>query len=435
MKTLLVTILASALALWAAEGKPAVRLTVTPERDILPQSGGETVVQIELRAGEAAQKRTLPINLAVVLDRSGSMAGAKLEKARQAAAVALDQLGADDYFSVVVYDDEAEVLIPPQKTGDKEALKKKIYAIRDGGGTALHAGVEKGAAQLRKYFDEEKVNRIILLSDGNANVGPSKPSDLAKLGKELRAEGQSVSTVGLGDDYNEDLMTALAEASHANYYYVKNVEKLPGIFAEELGTVKSIVARNVTVTITLPEGVKPKAVLGEDDIVFQGQSVTIPLSDFYGSQTRRFLISCEAPEGDGESKLVSAHLSYNEVESGRSAEDRQSVSVRRSSDPAAMKASLRAEVAANSAITVNRLAKEKALKLADVGKAQEAAELLLRQAASNAALPAAAQSTLLQQENDVLREKAAELQQTGSWSKASRKEVQYQNYQDKKQKR
>src|SRR5690606_38757357 len=135
----LVTILASALALWAAEGKPAVRLTVTPERDILPQSGGETVVQIELRAGEAAQKRTLPINLAVVLDRSGSMAGAKLEKARQAAAVALDQLGADDYFSVVVYDDEAEVLIPPQKTGDKEALKKKIYAIRDGGGTALHA--------------------------------------------------------------------------------------------------------------------------------------------------------------------------------------------------------------------------------------------------------------------------------------------------------
>ena len=438
MKTLLSTLLASVLTFCAAaEGKPAVSLTVTPERDIIPSAGGrETVVQIELRAGEAVKKRTLPINLAVVLDRSGSMAGAKLEKARQAAAVALDQLGTDDYFSVVVYDDEAALLIPPQKAVDKETLKEKIHAIRDGGGTALYAGVEKGAAQLRKYFDKEKVNRIILLSDGNANVGPSKPSDLAKLGKELREEGQSVSTVGLGDDYNEDLMTALAEASHANYYYVKNVEKLPGIFAEELGTVKSVVARNVKVTITLPEGVKPKAVLGEDDIAFRGQSVTIPLSDFYGSQTRRFLISCETPEG-GEEKLelAAVELAYDETESGRAGGDRQSAWVQRSADAKAVEDSVRADVAANSAIIDNRLAKERAVKLADAGQPREAADVLLRQAASNAALPAAAQSSLLQQENEVLREKAEELQNTGAWSKASRKEVQYQNYQDKKQKR
>lgn len=437
MKTLLSTVMASALAFCAAEGNPAIRLTVSPERDVIPTAGGrETVVQIELRAGEAARKRTLPINLAVVLDRSGSMAGAKLEKARQAAAVALDQLGADDYFSLVVYDDEAQVLIAPQKAGDKEALKEKIHGIRDGGGTALYAGVEKGAAQLRKYFDKEKVNRIILLSDGNANVGPSKPSDLAKFGKELREEGQSVSTVGLGDDYNEDLMTALAEASHANYYYVKNVEKLPGIFAEELGTVKSVVGRNVTVTISLPDGVKPKAVLGEDDIVFRGQSVTIPLSDFYGSQTRRFLVSCEAPAGEGDKvELAAVSLSYDDPESGRAATDRQTAWVRRSADARTVEASLRADVAANSAITFNRLAKEKAVKLADAGQAREAADVLMRQAASNAALPEAAQSGLLRQENDVLREKAQELQSTGSWSKGSRKEVQYQNYQDKKQKR
>jgi Ca-activated chloride channel family protein len=364
------------------------------------------------------------------------MAGAKLEKARQAAAVALDQLGPDDYFSLVVYDDEAEVLIPPRKAADKEALKEKIHGIRDGGGTALYAGVEKGAAQLRKYFDKEKVNRIILLSDGNANVGPSKPSDLAKLGKELREEGQNVSTVGLGDDYNEDLMTALAEASHANYYYVKNVEKLPAIFAEELGTVKSVVARNVKVTISLPEGVKPKAVLGEDEISFRGQSVTIPLSDFYGSQTRRFLISCETPDGGDEKlELATVSLAFDEAESGAAQTDRQSAWVKRSADAQIVESSLRAEVAANSAVTQNRLAKEQAVKLADAGKSREAAQVLLSQVESNTSLPAAAQSPLLQQENKVLREKAEELQNTGSWSKASRKEVQYQNYQDKKQKR
>ena len=293
MKKLIATITASALAFCAAaQGTPAINLSVKPEREVIPTSGTkETIVQIELNAGEAKRKRTAPINLALVLDRSGSMAGTKLEKAKQAAGVALDQLGSDDYFSLVVYDNEAEVLIAPQKVEDKDALKKQIHAIRDGGGTALYAGMEKGAAQLRKFFDKEKVNRIILLSDGNANVGPSQPGDLAKFGKELRQDGLSASTVGLGEDYNEDLMTALAEASHANYYYVQDVEKLPGIFSEELGTVKSVVARNVKITITLPSGIKPCGVLGEDDITFNGQSVTIPLSDFFGSQKRRFLLS------------------------------------------------------------------------------------------------------------------------------------------------
>lgn len=438
VKTLLTALTASAFAFCAAaEGNSVLNLSVKPERDVIPVSGGrETIVQIELKAGDARTKRSVPINLAVVLDRSGSMAGAKLEKARQAAAVALDQLGPEDYFSVVVYDDEAEVLIAPQKAANKEGLKEKIHAIRDGGGTALYSGVEKGAAQLRKYFDREKVNRIILLSDGNANVGPSRPSDLAKFGKELRQEGLGVSTVGLGDDYNEDLMTALAESSHANYYYVQNVEKLPGIFAEELGTVKSVVARNVKVVITLPEGVKPRAVLGEEDFVFQGQSVTIPLSDFYGSQTRRFLVSCETPDGEAaELDLAKVSVAYEDAESGRAVSTSQSARVKRSDDARLVAASLRADVAANSAITQNRLAKERAVKLADAGKPKEAAALLENQAAANAALPAAAQSPLLQSENDVLLRKAGELKASGSFSKTSRKEIQYQNYQDKNQKR
>ncbi len=438
MKILISTITASALAFCAAaEGSPVLSLSVKPEREVIPTAGGrETIVQIELQAGEAAKKRTTPINLAVVLDRSGSMAGAKLEKARQAAAVALDQLGPEDYFSVVVYDDEAEVLIAPQKAREKETLKEKIHAIRDGGGTALYAGVEKGAAQLRKYFDGEKVNRIILLSDGNANVGPSSPSDLARFGKELRQDGLSVSTVGLGDDYNEDLMTALAEASHANYYYVQNVEKLPGIFAGELGALKSVVARNVKVTITLPEGVKPKGMLGEDEITFKGQSVSIPLSDFYGSQTRRFLISCETPGGDaGDLELARVSVAYDDAVSGRNVSENQTARVKRSADAKIVEASILPDVAANSAITQNRLAKERAVKLADAGKSKEAAALLESQAAANSALPATAQSPLLQSENAVLLRKAAELKASGSLSKTSRKEIQYQNYQDKNQKR
>lgn len=281
------------------------------------------------------------------------MAGAKLEKARQAACVALDQLGPKDTFSVVVYDDEAKVLITPQKVKNKESMKERIRAITDGGGTALYAGVEKGAAQLRKYFEEKNVNRIILLSDGMANVGPPSPSDLAKFGKELRQEGLGVSTVGLGDSYNEDLMTALAEASHANYYYVQDVEKLPKIFSEELGSVKSIVARNLQLIITLPEGVKPCRVVGEEDLAFEGQSVTIPLSEFYGSQTRRFLVACKAPD-NGEEILDLARVAmiYDDIESGENVKDLQTVRVKRSADEELVKTSLNPEVAATSGLGV-----------------------------------------------------------------------------------
>lgn len=437
MKTITSLLTASALAFIAAAEGSTVTLTVKPEREYLLAGGPrDSVVLVEVRAKESDVKRTAPINLALVLDRSGSMAGAKLEKAKQAAGVALDQLGPDDVCSLVAYDDEVQVLIPPQRVKDREDMKREISRIRDGGSTALYAGVEKGAAQLRKYFDKEKVNRIVLLSDGIANVGPSSPSALAKLGKELRGEGFGVSTVGLGDDYNEDLMTALAEASHANYYYVKDAEKLPGVFRDELGTVKNAVARNVMIRITLPDGVKPKGVLGEDDLAFKGQTITIPMSELFGSQTRRFLISCEAPASDvQEIELANVELTYEDSGSGKASTDNRTARIAQTSDSSLVEKSIQPEVASSVAITRNRLAKEAAVKLADAGKSKDAADLLVRQAAANAALPAAAQSDLLKSDDRELKQKAEELRSSGSLSKGSRKEIQYHNYQDKTQKR
>jgi Ca-activated chloride channel homolog len=437
VKTITSLVTASALAFLAAAEGASVTLSVKPEREYLLAGGPrDTVVLVELRAKEADAKRTAPINLALVLDHSGSMRGAKLEKARQAAGVALDQLGPDDIFSLVIYDDQVEVLIPPQRVKDREDMKRKIAHIREGGCTALYAGVEKGANQLRKYFDKEKVNRIVLLSDGLANVGPSSTSALAKLGKELRGEGFGVSTVGLGDDYNEDLMTALAEASRANYYYVKDAEKLPGIFKDELGTVKNAVARNVKVTITLPDGVKPKCVLGEDDLAFRGQTVTIPLAELFGSQTRRFLIACDAPASDvREIALANVELSYEDSETGNASAENRTAKIAQTSDSSLVEKSIQPDVASSVAITRNRLTKAEAVKLADAGKSRDAAALLVRQAAANAALPVAAQSDLLKKDDQELKQKAEELQSSGSLSKGSRKEIQYHNYQDKNQKR
>ena len=299
MKKLQLLSLAAALA-QAASASAASDLTlrVMPDREFVYRPGPrEVIVQVEVEGRKSDDARRAPMNLAIVLDRSGSMEGAKLEKARQAAALAVDKLGDDDIFSLVTYDNDTDLLIAPERVGGRdhrEELKARIHRIQAGGSTALHAGVVLGAKQVRRFFEKERVNRVILLSDGIANVGPSSTSALAGLGRELRSDGITVSTIGLGDDYNEDLMTALAEASNANYYYVKDAEKLPGIFAEELGAARSLLARSIVIRIDAPEGVRLKEIIGRPDIVCGDRVVEIKMPELFGSEKRRFLVRCVA---------------------------------------------------------------------------------------------------------------------------------------------
>lgn len=440
MKTItrLLALLAAFPAL-AAEPTPSapLDLRVAPERAAVhPKTNRDTILQIEVAAKPDRARRKVPLNLALVLDRSGSMSGAKIEKARQAAVVALKQLRDDDIFSLVTYDDEVRVLIPPQKVTDRRALERRIAAIEPGGSTALHAGVVEGAAQLRVFLEDERVNRVILLSDGIANVGPSSPADLARLGKSLRADGIAVSTIGLGDDYNEDLMTALAEASHANYYYVQDAEKLPAVFAQELDSAQGIAARKVRLRVRLAAGVEPVKVLGEEGLTFRDRTLEVPLEDLAAGQTRRFLVVCRVPADAADSQaLGEATLDYVEPTGGAARQASAQAAVRIADSPKESDASVAKDVAAHAAITKNRLAKENAVKLADAGRVEDAAGALRAQAGANAALPASAQSPLLRQENERLLQRADQLLRTRALAPAERKALQYENYQDKKQKR
>jgi Ca-activated chloride channel family protein len=423
----------------AASPAPDVTLRVTPERDYVYRLGPrEVIVQVEVEARKNDDARRSPMNLAIVLDRSGSMEGAKLEKARQAAAMAVDKLGDDDIFSLVTYDDLTDLLIPPERVGNRdhrEELKAKIHRIQAGGSTALHAGVVLGAKQVRSLFDKERVNRVILLSDGLANVGPSSASDLSRLGRELRGDGISVSTVGLGDDYNEDLMTALAEASNANYYYVKDAEKLPGIFAQELGAARSLLARSIVIRIEAPDGVKLKEIVGRPDIECHDRVAEIKMPELFGSEKRRFLVRCLA-EGKTTDAIEPAvvKLTYATVAGIQAPEQRESPKIVFTDDEKKADSSVRVEVARENSIVQNRVAKEQAVKLADEGKAKDAAELLRKQAAKNAAAPAPMQVPGVKEENQKLEEAAREMDSNGAIAKSRRKAMQFENYADKYQK-
>src|SRR6185295_3498920 len=202
-------------------------------------------------------------------------------------------------FSFITYSDRAEVVLPAQQVEDKEALKSRISRVHPGGSTALYAGVEVGAEQVQKYFSSRRINRVILLSDGLANIGPSTPRDLRRLGHELSKGGLCVTTIGVGDDYNEDLMAGLAESSDANYYYVKDTEKLPQIFAKELGELLTVAAREVRIEITCPGGVRPIGFIGRTER-FAGQRAALQLSQFTLAQNRFLFLRCQVEPERGQ---------------------------------------------------------------------------------------------------------------------------------------
>jgi Ca-activated chloride channel homolog len=238
--------------------------------------------------------RRVPVNVALVLDKSGSMNGRKMAEAKQAAIQAIRRLNADDIVSVVVYDSTVEVLVPATKLTDKDAVCRKISQVQPGGRTALFAGVSKAAAELRKFLDREHVNRIVLLSDGMANIGPSAPSELGSLGASLKKENISVTAMGLGLDYNEDLMVNLASNSGGNHVFIEDETQIAELFNKEFNTVLSVVAQEVSITIEVAKGIRPVRVFGNQAEI-NGQKVVATLTQLYSEQEKFLVLEVDVP--------------------------------------------------------------------------------------------------------------------------------------------
>ncbi|MEM6820493.1 MAG: VWA domain-containing protein [Verrucomicrobiota bacterium] len=437
MRTLLLTLCSGLLLIGCGVAKnPTLQVNVIPERSyVVASDEQELVFSIDLLGCSVRPNKRHPLNLALVLDRSGSMRGAKLEQAKQAAILVVDQLQSKDTFSLVAYDTQVDVLIPAQHVRNKKQIRSAIRNLGCGGSTALHAGVKAGAQELREYFDEEKVNRVILLSDGIANVGPRTPAELARLGQRLIRESIHVTTVGLGDDYNEDLMVSLAEASAANYYYVQDIETLPTIFAEELGYLRNVVARNIRIRIELPDGVTPIEILGHPEIRFKGNTAELKLNDYYAGQERQFLVRCQVKNVDGTRiRIAKVQTDYSDEVAGSSRSDEFVAYVDVTTDRKKADTSLNKKVAKQASWYRNLASRVKALALVDAKKPEEAAQVLRAQASANDALPGELRDSKLDQETDSLLSNAKLLESEGSFDRRSRKEFQYDNYRQKNQK-
>jgi Ca-activated chloride channel family protein len=403
------------LAVPAAAWAGAVECRIEIDRSVLPDDGPQkAIVKVTLDAPRLPARGDRPaVNLGMVLDRSGSMSGSKIAKAKEAAVAALRRLESRDWFSLVIYDHEVDTIVPSQSAGAVEWIEGRIQGIEPRGQTALFSGISQGAAEVRKRLDDRLVHRLLLLSDGLANVGPSSPSDLARLGAALLKEGISVSTVGVGTDFNEDLMVQLAQASDGNHYFVESSADLPRIFAQELGDVLSIVAQQVEVEVTCGDGVRPLRIIGREGVV-HGDRVVLRMNQLYGGQTKYGLIEVEiSPGRDGSEKDVAVATCRFRDASTR--DQRQSVdraSVRFSRDQEEVQESLNPAVEAAYVDNTVAEARDQALTLYNRGDSDQAADVLRKVSTdlqernkSLAAAPAAYRPAV-----DALKEEASEFE-------------------------
>lgn len=284
-----------------------------------------------LEAPKAFRGRDRAVNLSLVIDRSGSMLGQSIVDARDAAMQMIDRLRDGDRVSIVSYADDVRVDVPSLVLGarSRERVKDAIRRIGPNGWTNLSGGLVAGQAEVRAHLDSDKVNRVILISDGLANRGVTALPALNRIAREALQEGIVTTTLGLGANYNEDLMTAVADNGGGNYYFVQESKEIAGVLAGEVAQMMATVARQVAMELTLPAGVTVDEVFG---YAWQqeGPTVIVRLGDLFAGQRRAVLLRLRVTEQSGELALGTLSVRYEDLAADgarRSASARLSVTV------------------------------------------------------------------------------------------------------------
>lgn len=399
---------------------------------IAPDRSATLYLLVDITAAAPADTQPrLPLNIGFVIDRSGSMSGDKLDFTKQAVQYAIDHFTPQDIASLTVFDNAVEVLCKAGPVTLKDEFKGQVRRIFPGGSTNLSGGLLKGYREVAKNRQSEQVNRVLLLTDGLANVGIQDPEQLCAKAAGMKRSGVAVTTLGVGNDFDEDLLTALAETSGGNYYFIDATDNIPRIFAQELQSLLAVAAQNVRLNFECSAGVEVTRVWnyrpsGE-------QPLEIELPDLFCADHKIVLLelAVTAPVV-GTVTLGRATLAYEDagfalkhVAIGIDL----SVSVTR--DRSLLALPDEPEVMVQVELCRTLQAREEAIRLADEGNQAEAKELLQSRIAKLADHLTAAPAILredIQQEIDSLQE-SAEVLHNQNYSAETRKKMAFRNYQ------
>ncbi|MFW5898831.1 MAG: vWA domain-containing protein [Jiangellaceae bacterium] len=277
-----------------------------------PVADGGYLVRALLRvSGQAPEAEDRPpLNLSVVLDRSGSMRSmGKLDRAKEAASLLVRRLGDGDVTSVVAYDDDVRTVAGRTAGAQRQELLNRIDMIQTGGMTNLSGGWLRGRELVAEALVDGGVNRVLLLTDGLANVGITEPGQLRDLIGSAAAKGVSTTTIGFGADYDEQLLRSLAQAGGGSTYYIEEPDQAPAVFEAEIEGLMALAAQNVTVTVSPSSSVEHAAVLHQyprqqtDD-----GSLRLELGDLYALEPRSLLCEFLLTSDDGAAEADVATL-------------------------------------------------------------------------------------------------------------------------------
>jgi Ca-activated chloride channel family protein len=287
--------------------------------------GGETFLLASIAGGERADRATAPMNLAIVIDRSGSMRGVRLANAIAAATGIVERMRDGDRVTVVSFDDTAQVVVPPTLASvtSRAGVEAAIRSVRPGGDTCMSCGLEAAMVELDGVHGAAddpgvsplggEVDRAILLSDGAANRGVKDIAGLRRIAGRMRDRGCAVTTIGLDVDFDEKVMAAIATESNGHHYFVADAADLTRVFDRELDALLATVARDAELVIEPAAGVEIAEVF---DRAFrrEGDRVVVPLGTFGAKQEKTALLRLRVPASKvGVESVVAVSLHWHDL--------------------------------------------------------------------------------------------------------------------------
>jgi Ca-activated chloride channel family protein len=268
-----------------------------------------------------ARRGRAPADVAIVVDTSGSMAGPKIENARAAAREVVDKLADGDIVSLTAFSDAAQMLVAPMRldASSRALVRSRIAGLRPMGGTNMYSGLEIAEYNATNAPASHPVRRVVMISDGMANIGPSSPEMLGALASRGAESGVQVSALGVGLDYDEHTLDALAVRSNGRLYHLDDPREMTAIVDKEVAMLQATAATSAVVEIVPAPGV---AILGAEGIRIDrvGATVRVPLGTMFGGQHREMIlkvrVNAAAEMGEVGRALASVRLRFNDPADG-----------------------------------------------------------------------------------------------------------------------
>jgi len=300
-----------------APAQPSLSMEVVlGRRYALAHSVAREGLLVIIRSVQTAMGRA-PLNLCLVLDRSGSMEGAPFEFAKQACTYLVDQLTEQDVLSIVTFSDTVDVVMPPRKIVNKQLVKEHIMRLTVGDTTNIYDALVMGIQQLTSVNLPGYQSHMVLLTDGEPTVGIKDFQTIVGAAARAKEFGFHITALGFGPDYNEELLAGIARRSGGKYYYIDQPRKIPEVFHQELVRLMTVVARNPKLEVQLARWVQVRQAFG-GELKLQGRTATLSLVDVERNTTLTPLLELEFPNHPaGIYRIAKLTLTWDDVVTGR----------------------------------------------------------------------------------------------------------------------